>query len=202
MIGRLRDGWSDHALGHDARRAFQPRGRIRQVFLAIGAVKFRHVLGVGVHNQQMSGHGTFLSDWMLSNKSHIGSAAALMGYAIPAEQLIAIERQVAASIFEVDDLDALYEMRDRARALEQYLRDKELQGPMLGAQRRLEARIGQLLGKAEPTNQSAVSREIRRIERRNDRLDFRILAHALNGDCQLQDAEWRKSRRALISLIR
>jgi N6-adenosine-specific RNA methylase IME4 len=121
---------------------------------------------------------------------------------VTAEQLIAIERQVAASIFEVDDLRALEEMRARARALEQYLRDKELQGPMLGVQRRLEARIGQLLGKAEPTNQSAVSHEIRQIERRNDRLDFRILAHALNGDCQLQDAEWRKSRRALISLIR
>jgi hypothetical protein len=37
MIGRRREGWSDHALGHDARRALQPRGRIRQVFLAIGA---------------------------------------------------------------------------------------------------------------------------------------------------------------------
>ena len=57
-------------------------GPLRQVFLAIGAVKFLHVLGVGVHNQQMSGHGTFLSDWMLSNESHIGSAAALMGYGI------------------------------------------------------------------------------------------------------------------------
>src|SRR5262249_30240790 len=61
------------------RRAFQPWGRIRQVFLAIGAVKFLHVLGVGGHNQQMSGHGTFLSDGMLSNVSHIGSAAAVMG---------------------------------------------------------------------------------------------------------------------------
>src|SRR6478672_1648188 len=82
MIRRGREGWSDYALGRDARRAFQPRGRIRQVFLAIGAVKFLHVLGVGIHNQQMSGHGTFLSDWMLSNESHIGSAAALMRYGI------------------------------------------------------------------------------------------------------------------------
>jgi len=38
MIGRLREGWSDHALGHDTRGAFQPRGRIRQVFLAIAAL--------------------------------------------------------------------------------------------------------------------------------------------------------------------
>src|SRR5215467_9470548 len=82
MIRRRCEGRSDHALGHNARSTFQPWGRIRQVFLAIGAVKFFHVLGVGIHNQQMSGHGTFLSDWMLSNESHIGSAAALMGYGI------------------------------------------------------------------------------------------------------------------------
>ena len=69
MIGRRREGWPHHALGNDTRGAFQPRGRIRQVFLAIGAVKFLHVLGVRVHNQQMSGHRTFLSDWMLSNES-------------------------------------------------------------------------------------------------------------------------------------
>ena len=30
----------------------------------------------------MSGHGIFLSDWMLSNESHIGSAATLLGYGI------------------------------------------------------------------------------------------------------------------------
>src|SRR5215813_13117325 len=83
MIGWLSEGWSDHALGHDARRAFQPRGRIRQVFLAINAVKFLHVFWVRIHYQQMSGHGTFLSDWMLSDGSHIGSASALMGVRNP-----------------------------------------------------------------------------------------------------------------------
>src|SRR5262249_27752764 len=31
----------------------------------------------------MSGHGTFLSDWMLSDGSHIGSASALMGVRNP-----------------------------------------------------------------------------------------------------------------------
>src|SRR5215471_6530548 len=82
MVGRMREGRTDHALGHDARRAFQPRGRIRQVFLAIGAVKFLHVLGVGIHDQQMSSHGTLLSGWKSSNESHMGSAAALMGYGI------------------------------------------------------------------------------------------------------------------------
>src|SRR6476620_353000 len=82
MIRRLRKGWSDHALGHNTRRAFQLRAGIRQVFLAIGAVKFLHVLGVRIHNQKMSGHGRFLSDWVLSNESHIGSTAAPMRYGI------------------------------------------------------------------------------------------------------------------------
>jgi hypothetical protein len=51
------------------------------VFLAAGAVEFLHVLGVGVHDEQMSGHGTFLSGPML-NEGDIGSAAALMRYGI------------------------------------------------------------------------------------------------------------------------
>src|ERR1700741_3052929 len=82
MIRRLREGRSDHALGHDARRPFQPRGRIGKMFLAISAVEFRHVLGVGVHDQQMSAHGAFLSGSMLSNAADIGAAAKLMRYGI------------------------------------------------------------------------------------------------------------------------
>ena len=82
MVGRWREGWPDYALGHDARRTFQPRGGVRQVLLAIGAVKLLHVLGVWVHNQQMSGHGIFLSNWMLSDDGHIGRVAALLRYGI------------------------------------------------------------------------------------------------------------------------
>jgi hypothetical protein len=46
----------------------QPRGRIWQVFLAIGTVKLLHVFRVRIHNQQMSRHGTLPSDWMLSKR--------------------------------------------------------------------------------------------------------------------------------------
>ena len=68
---------------------------------------------------------------------------------------------------------------------------------MLGTQRRLEGRIGQLLpaqqGKELPSHAMEV------VPRENDRTYFRIIADALNGKCDLTDDEWRKSRRALIS---
>ena len=72
----------------------------------------------------------------------------------------------------------LEEWRAQARALEQYLRDRELQGPMLGVQRRVEARIGELLGEPKRgvhaesvTTDSGVQKDARS--------DFRILAHGL-----------------------
>jgi len=134
------------------------------------------------------------------------------GAPVKIAQLLKIEQQIAATVAEVDDFDALNEWRSQARALEGYLRDKELQGPMLAAQRRCEARIGQLLG---PTTEGArsdltVGHDLQSIHR-DDRSDFRILAHALNGgmlvgnewrECKLEFEEWRKSRRALISTVR
>ena len=61
---------------------------------------------------------------------------------------------------------------------------------MLG---RTEARMGQLLG--EPKH-GVHTREYEHVERDGDRLDFRILARVLNGECPLTDDEWRISRRA------
>ena len=115
-----------------------------------------------------------------------------------------IEQQIALHIAEVDDLETLEDYRLKAAALEKYLRDKELQRPMLGAQRRIEARIGQLLGEPEKggrgkTKTNTHAEEF--ISRDGDRSDFRILSHAYNG-CELTDDEWRKSRRALVSLVR
>ena len=39
---------------------------------------------------------------------------------------------------------------------------------------------------------------------KDDRLDFRILAHALDGECEppITADDWRKSRRAFLSLVR
>ena len=101
-------------------------------------------------------------------------------------------------------METLEDYRLKAAALEKYLRDKELQRPMLGAQRRIEARIGQLLGeakrggKADEQLDSVMAESIRS---KDDRTDFRVLSHAFDG-CKLTDDEWRKSRRALVSLVR
>lgn len=124
------------------------------------------------------------------------------GTPITAEQLVELERSVADSIAQVEDIQTLAEWKAQSRALEQYLRDRQMQGPMLGIQRRAEARIGQLLGKAEPRQRSdlTVTREVQSISR-NERADFRVLARGLD-ELSLDENEWRKSRRALVSLIR
>lgn len=68
------------------------------------------------------------------------------GTPVTADQVNALERSVAERVSEISDIETLQEWRAQAAALETYLRSKELQRPMLGAQRRVEARIGQLLG--------------------------------------------------------
>ncbi len=62
------------------------------------------------------------------------------------------------------------------------------------------ARIGQLLGKAPGSGNSEETphAEFIHFERRKE---FRILANGFDG-CDLTDDEWRKSRRALVSLVR
>lgn len=132
------------------------------------------------------------------------------GAAVAAEQLIAIERELIRVIPFIDEIPVLEEGRSRARALEGYLRDKDLQRPMLGAQRRIEARIGQLMPPPKPGERTDLQPpdhdpEVRRIERHNDGAeagDFRLLARALDGECELEPDEWRKSRRALVMLVR
>lgn len=121
---------------------------------------------------------------------------------VKAAQVLAIERHIVRVVNELDNIHDIEEWRARARAIEAYLRGPEMQRPMLGAQRRVEARIGQLLG---PANLGELSHGISDVPKRpNDRLDCRVLARALAGECtpSLTDDEWRKSRRALVALVR
>jgi N6-adenosine-specific RNA methylase IME4 len=122
---------------------------------------------------------------------------------VTAAQLLIIEQRVSHALSQVENIDALEDWRARARAIEAYLRSPELQRPMLGAQRRIEARIGQLLGEVTPGARSELTlgRDLRLIQP-DDRVDFRILAHALSDECRLTEDEWRKSRRALVALVR
>lgn len=61
-------------------------------------------------------------------------------------------------------------------ALDYSLRGKELHGPMLGAARRIEARIGQLLGDAVEAQLSGKPVPHAEQVKRTDRNRFRLLA--------------------------
>ncbi len=123
------------------------------------------------------------------------------GAAISADDVQRWENQVASAVAEQDDMAQLSEWLKQAAALETYMRGKEMQRPMLGAQRRIEGRCGQLLGPAKMGRPEEKSRyaETFNDEQRNY---FRLLARALANECELTADEWRKSRRALISLVR
>ena len=62
---------------------------------------------------------------------------------------VELEHQVAATIALVTDIATADEWRRRAEALAAYLAGTDSHGPLIGATRRTEARIGQLLGKAK-----------------------------------------------------
>lgn len=121
------------------------------------------------------------------------------GTSVSAAQLQSVEDTIWSMLPQVDDMALLEEWRARARALESYLRDKEMQRPMLGVQRRTEARIGQLLGEGMRGNPIAIG--LSKIAE-DDRGAFRLLGRALAGECGLTSDEWRKSRRALLKLVR
>lgn len=123
------------------------------------------------------------------------------GAPITAADVIAIEARIVEVIAEINNIDDLDDWRARARAIEAYLRSPELQRPMLGAQRRTEARIGQLLGDAEIGRPRKVVHEQPFIDKA-DKHEFRLLARALGGECWLTADDWRKSRRALVALVR
>lgn len=125
-----------------------------------------------------------------------------VGAAISARQVQSWERQVAETVGGVVDIDVLTEWRSQAAALEAYLRARDLQRPMLGAQRRVEARIGQLLGPPEAGGRGQKLADMPASIDRHDRPEFRLLARALSDECPLLEEEWRKSRRALVSLVR
>jgi len=121
---------------------------------------------------------------------------------IDAQMVMSIEARVSEMIRAIDDFDELLKWRDSAAALEAYLRSRGLQRPMLGAQRRVESRIGQLLGDSEGGYRPDLTPlHIEGVDH-NQRADFRVLAKALDGGVLTDEEQWRKSRRALVMLIR
>src|SRR5258706_6256109 len=68
------------------------------------------------------------------------------GGPITATQVERIEAGVIAALPMITDRDEAEEWRRKAKAIEAYLRSPELQKPMLCAQRRVEDRIGAVVG--------------------------------------------------------
>jgi len=116
------------------------------------------------------------------------------GTPISLEDIERIELDVAQKVLTIDDPALLDEWRAQAAALEVYLRNRNLQAPMLGAQRRVEGRIGQLVqGRNHDYAEEFFRQQMK---------DFELLALGLAGDVTLSKEEWRQSRRALVARIR
>ena len=132
-----------------------------------------------------------------------------VGSALSAEQVATIEAQVTSAVMAVTSIDALKEWLAQMSALEAYLRSRDMQGPALGASRRVEGRIGQLFGEPQPggrgkKNPYRRKKTHHRADEFHDQLilEFRLLGRALAGEAKLTADEWRKSRAALVALVR
>jgi hypothetical protein len=121
---------------------------------------------------------------------------------VTADLAVMLERQVASQIAHITDIDMADEWRRRAEALATYLAGTDGHGPMLGALRRTEARIGQLLG--EPTGPGRGRKSPHAGILPDQRWgEFRTLASAVDeGLLTYEDdgdeSPWRASRRALL----
>lgn len=127
------------------------------------------------------------------------------GAKISRAQMQDIENGVTVALPSIVEIPIAEEWRRKAKGIEAYLREPEMQRPILGAQRRIEARIGQLLGPAEnlgPTTFHHDGRLSELISNHTDRMNYRLLGRALTGECKIEPHEWRKSRRALVALVR
>src|SRR5258708_6717242 len=121
------------------------------------------------------------------------------GAPITADEVAELERRITKAIAAVSNADTLLDWRAKAAALEIYLRSRGLQAPMLGAQRRVEGRIGQLLG--DNPERNPVLNALRTLDDMQRR-DFRLLARALSGELTLAPEQWQKSRAALAAHVR
>lgn len=125
---------------------------------------------------------------------------------IEAPGVEAVEEHVALVVREIDDPDVLLEWLAQAEALAAYIATRKgAQGPMHGAKRRIEARVGEILGRAEigrPTDhEKSHHHETLRKLHSQDKDDFRILARAYD-DVHLDADEWRYGRQSVVRKVR
>lgn len=117
-------------------------------------------------------------------------------------QIEELEARVTDALPNITDVSELKEWSKQAVSLAHYLSRRELQGPIMGAQRRIEARIGQLLAtpKRGGPPDPQVELEHKLFPHATERSQFRVLARGL--DKNLPDEAWRQPRKALVAQLR
>ncbi len=130
------------------------------------------------------------------------------GELITVPQAMDLEQRVAANIGAIDDVEVAQEYWRRADALRQYLASTEAAPAMRGVMRRIEARIGDLLGPAPGKGWNHTDDSRFHPQHRGD---FRALSRAVrNGlleyeqvdDGDDEDWRWRHTRRDLVNAIK
>lgn len=141
------------------------------------------------------------------SKTASGLSRTSLGLALPetpklvtVAQAKTLERKIAQTIADITDLAEADEGRRRADALEAYTVGTEAHPYAQGIARRMEARVGELLGAAP--GKGGNHHDDSRIKHPQLRKDFRTLAHKVRRGLKYEedgeDSPWRSSRRALL----
>lgn len=121
------------------------------------------------------------------------------GQQLTLDQIEQVELNIAAALPGVDDIPMLQTWLSQASALAAFIKRKDLQAPIMGAQRRIEARIGELLGEADG---SAMPEEIKELfPHRTEIHSFRTLARG-SSEVELTEEDWRQPRTALVKQVK
>jgi ParB family chromosome partitioning protein len=127
---------------------------------------------------------------------------------LSASEAMILEERVSFVLPQVTDIAEANDYLQQVAALETLVKGKEAQPFMRGAQRRLEGRVGQLLGPAAQGERTDLQlldhgREVAKaLIGKDDATSFRLIARALDDEIRLSGEEWRQSRRATVRLIR
>jgi hypothetical protein len=118
------------------------------------------------------------------------------------EAAAAVEQQAAQALAQIESVEVLEEWRAKFAALAEYAshHDQTVCAHLLGAQRRIEARIGQLFGDPADHKGGRGKKTAHHGEgfHPRQRSEFRLLARWWD---RLTDNDWRQSRRALVGML-
>lgn len=126
------------------------------------------------------------------------------GTQLTLQQIESLEMSIAAQLPQIEDVQELQGWLAQVTALSSFVKRRDLQGPIMGAQRRIEARIGQLLPPPQiGRNKTApVPEEIAGLfPHRTERYAFSLLGRAAKQTV-ISDEEWRQPRKALVTQVR